>query len=70
MAQCYRWSHEYQEATIEKILRFLKGGPSQEQPDTAKTDQIEPQKKWQINMNIYEYILIPNIQGFLVMVAV
>ncbi|XP_056612824.1 NAD(+) hydrolase SARM1 [Triplophysa dalaica] len=40
-----KWSHEYQEATIEKILRFLKGGPSQEQPDTAKTDQIEPQKK-------------------------
>lgn len=40
-----KWSHEYQEATIEKILRFLTGGPSQEQPDTAKTDKKEPEKK-------------------------
>ncbi|KTF93461.1 hypothetical protein cypCar_00021228 [Cyprinus carpio] len=40
-----KWSHEYQEATIEKILRFLKGNPSQEQPDGAKTDKKEPQKK-------------------------
>ncbi|KAG5836727.1 hypothetical protein ANANG_G00231630 [Anguilla anguilla] len=28
-----KWSHEYQEATIDKILRFLKGGPSQDQLD-------------------------------------
>uniref|UniRef100_A0A672QUK5 NAD(+) hydrolase SARM1 n=1 Tax=Sinocyclocheilus grahami TaxID=75366 RepID=A0A672QUK5_SINGR len=40
-----KWSHEYQEATIEKILRFLKGCPSKEQPDGAKTDKKEPQKK-------------------------
>ncbi|KAI2656307.1 NAD(+) hydrolase SARM1 [Labeo rohita] len=40
-----KWSHEYQEATIEKILRFLGGCPSQEQPDGAKTDKKEPQKK-------------------------
>lgn len=25
VASCHRWSHEYQEATIEKIIRFLKG---------------------------------------------
>lgn len=40
-----KWSHEYQEATIEKILRFLEGCPSQEKPDGAKTDKKEPQKK-------------------------
>ncbi|TRY95371.1 hypothetical protein DNTS_035708 [Danionella cerebrum] len=40
-----KWSHEYQEATIEKILRFLKGCPSQEQTDATKTDSKEPQKK-------------------------
>lgn len=26
----HRWSHEYQEATIEKIIRFLQGRPSQD----------------------------------------
>lgn len=26
----HRWSHEYQEATIEKIIRFLQGHPSQD----------------------------------------
>ncbi|XP_066515055.1 NAD(+) hydrolase SARM1 [Hoplias malabaricus] len=31
-----KWSHEYQEATIEKILRFLKGRPGQEQLDSSK----------------------------------
>ncbi|ROL53350.1 Sterile alpha and TIR motif-containing protein 1 [Anabarilius grahami] len=40
-----KWSHEYQEATISKILRFLKGCPSQEQPDAAKTDKKEPEKE-------------------------
>ncbi|XP_030632827.1 NAD(+) hydrolase SARM1 [Chanos chanos] len=34
-----KWSHEYQEASIEKILRFLKGFPSQDQPDCSKTTQ-------------------------------
>ncbi|XP_056140040.1 NAD(+) hydrolase SARM1 [Lampris incognitus] len=28
-----KWSHEYQEATIEKILRFLNGNPGKHQPD-------------------------------------
>uniref|UniRef100_A0A4W5LN77 NAD(+) hydrolase SARM1 n=1 Tax=Hucho hucho TaxID=62062 RepID=A0A4W5LN77_9TELE len=44
-----KWSHEYQEATIEKILRFLKGNPSQDQTDCPKTDCPKgpqgPQKK-------------------------
>ncbi|CAB1348904.1 unnamed protein product [Coregonus sp. 'balchen'] len=44
-----KWSHEYQEATIEKILRFLKGKPSQDQTDCPKTDCSKglqgPQKK-------------------------
>lgn len=32
-----RWSHEYQEATIEKILRFLKGHHDQvDIPATSK----------------------------------
>ncbi|XP_036391920.1 NAD(+) hydrolase SARM1 [Megalops cyprinoides] len=30
-----KWSHEYQEATIDKILRFLQRGPSQDLPDSA-----------------------------------
>ncbi|KAB5550514.1 hypothetical protein PHYPO_G00054590 [Pangasianodon hypophthalmus] len=38
-----KWSHEYQEASIEKILRFLKGGPSQEQLDSSKTC-MEPEQ--------------------------
>ncbi|XP_010865436.2 sterile alpha and TIR motif-containing protein 1 [Esox lucius] len=33
-----KWSHEYQEASIEKILRFLKGNPSQDQTDCSQTD--------------------------------
>ncbi|KAL0973132.1 hypothetical protein UPYG_G00199380 [Umbra pygmaea] len=33
-----KWSHEYQEATIDKILRFLKGHSSQHQTDGSKTD--------------------------------
>ncbi|XP_036419754.1 NAD(+) hydrolase SARM1 [Colossoma macropomum] len=37
-----KWSHEYQEATIEKILRFLKGHPGQEQLDSSKSHK-EPQ---------------------------
>ncbi len=41
----HRWSHEYQEASMEKILRFLKACPSQEQPDGAKTGKKEPEKK-------------------------
>ncbi|XP_051963343.1 NAD(+) hydrolase SARM1 [Xyrauchen texanus] len=41
-----KWSHEYQEATIEKILRFLQGCPSLENPEkTAKTDKKDPHKK-------------------------
>ncbi|XP_051535160.1 NAD(+) hydrolase SARM1-like [Myxocyprinus asiaticus] len=40
-----KWSHEYQEATIEKILRFLQGCPSKEQTDTAKTDKKDSQTK-------------------------
>ncbi|CAL1570375.1 unnamed protein product [Knipowitschia caucasica] len=33
-----KWSHEYQEATIEKILRFLKGNQDQtDGPDCSKT---------------------------------
>ncbi|CAM4553967.1 unnamed protein product [Leuciscus chuanchicus] len=48
-----KWSHEYQEATIEKILRFLQPRrasktaqcPSQEQPDAAKTDKKEQEIK-------------------------
>lgn len=52
-SQCHRWSHEYQEATIEKILRFLQPRrasktaqcPSQEQPDAAKTDKKEQEIK-------------------------
>ncbi|KAK7156537.1 hypothetical protein R3I94_006559 [Phoxinus phoxinus] len=48
-----KWSHEYQEATIDKILRFLQPRcasktaqcPSQEQPDAAKTDNKEPEIK-------------------------
>uniref|UniRef100_A0A665USL8 NAD(+) hydrolase SARM1 n=1 Tax=Echeneis naucrates TaxID=173247 RepID=A0A665USL8_ECHNA len=32
-----KWSHEYQEATIEKIIRFLKGHPDQiDGPDASK----------------------------------
>ncbi|KAG9329747.1 hypothetical protein JZ751_029859 [Albula glossodonta] len=31
-----KWSHEYQEATIDKILRFLKGGPSQDRMDCGE----------------------------------
>uniref|UniRef100_A0A8D3B717 NAD(+) hydrolase SARM1 n=1 Tax=Scophthalmus maximus TaxID=52904 RepID=A0A8D3B717_SCOMX len=32
-----KWSHEYQEATIEKILRFIKGRPDQiDGPDASK----------------------------------
>ncbi|XP_062873112.1 NAD(+) hydrolase SARM1 [Trichomycterus rosablanca] len=38
-----KWSHEYQEATIDKILRFLNGGPSQEQLDSSKTC-MEPEQ--------------------------
>ncbi|KAG9264968.1 NAD(+) hydrolase SARM1 [Astyanax mexicanus] len=37
-----KWSHEYQEATIDKILRFLKGHPCQDQPDSSKSSK-EPQ---------------------------
>uniref|UniRef100_W5MDW2 NAD(+) hydrolase SARM1 n=1 Tax=Lepisosteus oculatus TaxID=7918 RepID=W5MDW2_LEPOC len=33
-----KWSHEYQEATIEKILRFLKGRPSQDTPPLLETE--------------------------------
>uniref|UniRef100_A0A8C7UMR8 NAD(+) hydrolase SARM1 n=1 Tax=Oncorhynchus mykiss TaxID=8022 RepID=A0A8C7UMR8_ONCMY len=44
-----KWSHEYQEATIEKILRFLMGNPSQDLTDSPKTDCPKgpqgPQKK-------------------------
>ncbi|XP_065137080.1 NAD(+) hydrolase SARM1 [Paramisgurnus dabryanus] len=40
-----KWSHEYQEASIEKILRFLNGCPNRDQPDAAKTDKKEPPKK-------------------------
>ncbi|XP_051966725.1 NAD(+) hydrolase SARM1-like [Xyrauchen texanus] len=43
-----KWSHEYQEATIEKILRFLQGCPSKEQTDTAKTDKKDSQIKQDI----------------------
>ncbi|KAG7470576.1 hypothetical protein MATL_G00115340 [Megalops atlanticus] len=32
-----KWSHEYQEATIDKILRFLQRGPSQDLPDSAES---------------------------------
>lgn len=38
-----RWSHEYQEATIEKILRFL-GKPSQDQLDRGKEPEA-PKKE-------------------------
>ncbi|XP_046719365.1 NAD(+) hydrolase SARM1 isoform X2 [Silurus meridionalis] len=38
-----KWSHEYQEASIEKILRFLKGGPNQEQLDSSKAC-MEPEQ--------------------------
>ncbi|XP_043910327.1 NAD(+) hydrolase SARM1 [Protopterus annectens] len=31
-----KWSHEYQEATIEKIIRFLKGRPSRDQSALAE----------------------------------
>ncbi|XP_066551678.1 NAD(+) hydrolase SARM1 isoform X2 [Amia ocellicauda] len=34
-----KWSHEYQEATIEKILRFLKGRPSQDMTDGPEVPQ-------------------------------
>lgn len=37
----HRWSHEYQEAMIEKILRFLKG--PQDQVD--RSDGSKEQKK-------------------------
>lgn len=40
----HRWSHEYQEATIEKILRFLKGNPSQDQLDKAKDPELPKQE--------------------------
>ncbi|XP_076137614.1 NAD(+) hydrolase SARM1 [Alosa pseudoharengus] len=39
-----KWSHEYQEATIEKILRFLKGNPSQDQLDRAKDPELPKQE--------------------------
>lgn len=35
-----KWSHEYQEATIEKIVRFLKGDPSNDQLDKAKDPEL------------------------------
>ncbi|MCJ8740235.1 hypothetical protein PDJAM_G00056630 [Pangasius djambal] len=38
-----KWSHEYQEASIEKILRFLTGGPCQEQLDSSMTC-MEPEQ--------------------------
>ncbi|KAM9468556.1 NAD(+) hydrolase SARM1 isoform 1-T1 [Clarias gariepinus] len=38
-----KWSHEYQEASIDKILRFLQGGPRQDQMDSSKTC-IEPEQ--------------------------
>ncbi|XP_012680673.2 NAD(+) hydrolase SARM1 [Clupea harengus] len=38
-----KWSHEYQEATIEKILRFL-GSPSQDQLDKAKDPELPKQE--------------------------
>ncbi|KAK2831565.1 hypothetical protein Q7C36_016651 [Tachysurus vachellii] len=38
-----KWSHEYQEASMDKILRFLNGGPSQEQLDSSKTS-MEPEQ--------------------------
>ncbi|TSN57791.1 Sterile alpha and TIR motif-containing protein 1 [Bagarius yarrelli] len=40
-----KWSHEYQEASIEKILRFLEGGQSQEQLDSSKTC-MEPEQNF------------------------
>ncbi|XP_048120359.1 NAD(+) hydrolase SARM1 isoform X2 [Alosa alosa] len=40
-----KWSHEYQEATIEKILRFLKGNPSQDQLDRAKDPELPKQEE-------------------------
>lgn len=33
----HRWSHEYQEATIEKIIRFLQGRPSQDSSGGSDT---------------------------------
>ncbi|KAM4627188.1 NAD(+) hydrolase SARM1 [Polymixia lowei] len=42
-----KWSHEYQEATIEKILRFLKGNPCRDQPDCPEGSKEEKQKQKQ-----------------------
>ncbi|KAM6946049.1 NAD(+) hydrolase SARM1 [Aplochiton taeniatus] len=39
-----KWSHEYQEATIEKILRFLKGNQSRDQPDCPEGTKSKQQK--------------------------
>ncbi|XP_071756812.1 NAD(+) hydrolase SARM1 [Centroberyx gerrardi] len=38
-----KWSHEYQEATIEKILRFLKG--NQDQPDCPEGSKGQKNKQ-------------------------
>ncbi|XP_046892118.1 NAD(+) hydrolase SARM1 isoform X1 [Hypomesus transpacificus] len=39
-----KWSHEYQEATIEKILRFLKGNTNQNQIDCPESSKGSKQK--------------------------
>lgn len=39
----HRWSHEYQEATIEKILRFLKG--QQDQTDNPASSKGQKKKE-------------------------
>lgn len=40
----HRWSHEYQEATIEKILRFLKG--QNDQVDGQGASKGQKKKEW------------------------
>ncbi|KAJ3590098.1 hypothetical protein NHX12_008052 [Muraenolepis orangiensis] len=42
-----KWSHEYQEASIEKILRFLKGNANQHQVDGPECSK-EPKKETEL----------------------